>query len=43
MNRYYSTHEAARLLGVSLPTIVNWIKARRLRCHRTPEIGRAHV
>ncbi|MBK9519095.1 MAG: excisionase family DNA-binding protein [Anaeromyxobacter sp.] len=36
MNRYYSTHEAARLLGVSLPTIVNWIKARRLRCHRTP-------
>ena len=36
MNRYYSTHEAARLLGVSLPTVVNWIKARRLRCHRTP-------
>jgi excisionase family DNA binding protein len=36
MNRYYTTHEAARLLGVSLPTVVNWIKARRLRCHRTP-------
>jgi excisionase family DNA binding protein len=36
MNRYHTTHEAARLLGVSLPTVVNWIKARRLRCHRTP-------
>lgn len=36
MNRYYTTHEAARLLGVSLPTVVNWIKARRLHCHRTP-------
>lgn len=36
MNRYYTTHEAAELLGVSLPTVVNWIKARRLRCHRTP-------
>lgn len=36
MNRYYTTHDAARLLGVSLPTVVNWIKARRLPCHRTP-------
>jgi len=36
MNSYYTTHDAARLLGVSLPTVVNWIKARRLRCHRTP-------
>ncbi len=36
MNRFYTTHEAARVLGVSLPTVVNWIKARRLRCHRTP-------
>jgi len=36
MNRYYTTHDAARLLGVSLPTVVNWIKARRLQCHRTP-------
>lgn len=36
MSGYYTTHEAARLLGVSLPTVVNWIKARRLRCHRTP-------
>src|SRR5512138_1206580 len=36
MNRFYTTHDAARMLGVSLPTVVNWIKARRLRCHRTP-------
>jgi excisionase family DNA binding protein len=33
---FYTTHEAARLLGVSLPTVVNWIKARRLKAHRTP-------
>jgi excisionase family DNA binding protein len=36
MNRYYTTHQAARLLGVSLPTVVNWIGGRQLRCHRTP-------
>jgi excisionase family DNA binding protein len=36
MNLYYTTFEAARLLGVSLPTVVNWIKARRIRAHRTP-------
>jgi excisionase family DNA binding protein len=36
MSRYYTTFEAARLLGVSLPTVVNWIKARRLKAHRTP-------
>jgi excisionase family DNA binding protein len=34
--RFYTTFEAARLLGVSLPTVVNWIKARRIRAHRTP-------
>jgi len=33
---FYTTHEAARLLGVSLPTVVNWIRERRLPCHRTP-------
>lgn len=32
----YTTHEAAQLLGVSLPTIVNWIKAGRIDAHRTP-------
>ena len=36
MRGFYTTHGAARLLGVSLPTVVNWIKARRLRAHRTP-------
>jgi excisionase family DNA binding protein len=36
MRGFYTTHEAAQLLGVSLPTVVNWIKARRLKAHRTP-------
>ncbi|HTN50867.1 MAG TPA: helix-turn-helix domain-containing protein [Anaeromyxobacter sp.] len=36
MRRFYTTFEAARLLGVSLPTVVNWIKARRIKAHRTP-------
>jgi excisionase family DNA binding protein len=36
MSRFYTTFEAAQLLGVSLPTVVNWIKARRLKAHRTP-------
>ncbi|HET9594895.1 MAG TPA: excisionase family DNA-binding protein, partial [Anaeromyxobacteraceae bacterium] len=36
MRGFYTTHEAAGLLGVSLPTVVNWIKARRLKAHRTP-------
>jgi excisionase family DNA binding protein len=36
MQGFYSTHEAAQLLGVSLPTVVNWVTARRLRAHRTP-------
>jgi excisionase family DNA binding protein len=33
---YYTTFEASRFLGVSLPTVVNWIKANRLQAHRTP-------
>ncbi|MFT5681798.1 MAG: excisionase family DNA binding protein [Myxococcota bacterium] len=33
---YLTTHQASRLLGVSLPTIVNWIEAGRLTAHRTP-------
>jgi excisionase family DNA binding protein len=36
MRPFYTTFEAARLLGVSLPTVVNWIKARRIKAHRTP-------
>ena len=33
---FLTTHQASRLLGVSLPTIVNWIEAGRLSAHRTP-------
>ncbi len=33
---YYTTFQVAKFLGVSLPTIVNWIEAGRLRAHRTP-------
>jgi excisionase family DNA binding protein len=36
MRRFYTTFEAAHVLGVSLPTVVNWINAKRLRAHRTP-------
>ena len=32
----YTTHQTAKLLGVSLPTVVNWIKAGRLEAYRTP-------
>lgn len=34
--RFFTTFEASHFLGVSLPTIVNWIKANRLKAHRTP-------
>lgn len=34
--KYFTTFETSRLLGVSLPTIVNWIKANRLKAHKTP-------
>jgi excisionase family DNA binding protein len=34
--RYFTTFEASHYLGVSLPTVVNWIKANRLKAHRTP-------
>ncbi len=33
---FLTTHQTSRLLGVSLPTIVNWIEAGRLSAHRTP-------
>jgi len=36
MARFFTTFEASRLLGVSLPTIVNWVKANRLKAHKTP-------
>lgn len=36
MAKFFTTFEASRLLGVSLPTIVNWVKANRLKAHKTP-------
>jgi excisionase family DNA binding protein len=36
MQSFYTTFEASKLLAVSLPTVVNWIKARKLKAHRTP-------
>lgn len=33
---YYTTHQVAKHLGVSLPTVVNWVNAGLLRAHRTP-------
>lgn len=36
LRRYFTTFEASQFLAVSLPTVVNWIKANRLKAHRTP-------
>ena len=33
---YYTTHQVAKLFGVSLPTVVNWANAGKLVAHRTP-------
>lgn len=33
---YYTTHQVARFLQVSVPTVVNWIDDNRLKAHRTP-------
>jgi excisionase family DNA binding protein len=33
---YYTTYQVAKFLGVSLPTVVNWVKSGHLRAHRTP-------
>ncbi len=35
-HRYFTTQQVAKLLGVSVPTVVNWIKQGRLEAHRTP-------
>lgn len=44
---YLTTHQVARLLGVSLPTVVNWIEAGKISAHRTPgghrRIGREEL
>ena len=33
---YFTTFQVARLLGVSAPTVVNWVKNGLLVAHRTP-------
>lgn len=33
---YLTTHKVAKLMGVSLPTVVNWVNAGKLAAHRTP-------
>jgi excisionase family DNA binding protein len=33
---YYTTYQVAKFLGVSLPTVVNWVKGGLLAAHRTP-------
>lgn len=34
--RFYTTHQVARMLGVSIPTVAAWCDAGRLAAHRTP-------
>lgn len=34
--QYHTTHQVAQLLGVSLPTVVNWVEKGLLEAHRTP-------
>jgi excisionase family DNA binding protein len=33
---YHTTHQVAKILGVSLPTVVNWVNQGLLPAHRTP-------
>ena len=33
---YYTTFQVAKFLGVSLPTVVNWVNSGKLDAHRTP-------
>ena len=33
---YYTTFQVAKFLGVSVPTVVNWVNNGWLRAHRTP-------
>ena len=33
---YFTSHQVAKMLGVSLPTVVNWTNDGRLHAHRTP-------
>ena len=34
--RFYTTQQVAKMLGVSVPTVVNWVKQGRLDAHKTP-------
>lgn len=33
---YYTTFQVSKILGVSLPTVVNWVNSSMLDAHRTP-------
>ncbi|MCB9791833.1 MAG: response regulator [Alphaproteobacteria bacterium] len=33
---YFTTYQVSKILGVSLPTVVNWVNSERLNAHRTP-------
>ena len=33
---YYTTYQVSKILGVSLPTVVNWVNSDKLKAHRTP-------
>ncbi len=33
---YFTTFQVAKMLGVSPPTVVNWVKSGLLKAHRTP-------
>ncbi len=33
---YYTTYQVSKILGVSLPTVVNWVNSNMLEAHRTP-------
>jgi excisionase family DNA binding protein len=35
-NRYFTTHEVAKLLGVSAPTVIKWVTQGKLAAHKTP-------
>jgi len=44
---YYTTHQIAKMLGVSLATVANWVDSGRLAAHRTPgghrRVGKADL
>ena len=35
-SRYHTTQQVAKMLGVSIPTVVNWVNQGRLDAHKTP-------